>query len=248
MYYLADELGADNIRCNMVVPSWMWGPPVQMYVEGTAKQKGIPVEEALNDIVGDFPLAAHDRGRRGRRRGDVLRLRPRQGRHRPAPDGELRRDDALTDAAKRVVVWGTGFVGQAGDPRDRAATPPSSSSASASATRTRSARTPASSAASTRSASTATDDLDALVALEPDALVHYGPTAAHPKDNIRDIGAFLRAGIDVCSTAMTPWVWPAMSLNPPDWIAPDHRGVRGRRLVVLHDRHRSRASPTTCSP
>jgi NAD(P)-dependent dehydrogenase (short-subunit alcohol dehydrogenase family) len=56
MYYLADELGADNIRCNMVVPSWMWGPPVQMYVEGTAKHKGIPVEQALNDIVSGFPL------------------------------------------------------------------------------------------------------------------------------------------------------------------------------------------------
>ena len=50
--------------------------------------------------------------------------------------------------------------------------------------------------------------------------MHYGPTAAHPQDNIRDIGAFLRAGIDVCSTAMTPWVWPAMKQNPPDWIAP----------------------------
>ena len=56
MYYLADELGAHNIRCNMVVPSWMWGPPVQMYVEGTAKHKGITVEQALQDIVGDFPL------------------------------------------------------------------------------------------------------------------------------------------------------------------------------------------------
>ena len=66
----------------------------------------------------------------------------------------------------------------------------------------------------------ATDDLQALIALEPEALVHYGPTAAHPVDNVRDIGAFLRAGIDVCSTAMTPWVWPAMTLNPPDWIAP----------------------------
>jgi hypothetical protein len=66
----------------------------------------------------------------------------------------------------------------------------------------------------------ATDDLEALIALEPDALVHYGPTAAHPMDNVRDMGAFLRAGIDVCSTAMTPWVWPAMSLNPPDWAAP----------------------------
>ncbi len=67
---------------------------------------------------------------------------------------------------------------------------------------------------------TATNDLDELVALAPDALVHYGPTAAHPQDNIRDISAFLRAGIDVCSTAMTPWVWPAMQQNPPSWIAP----------------------------
>jgi hypothetical protein len=66
----------------------------------------------------------------------------------------------------------------------------------------------------------ATDDLDALVALAPDALVHYGPTAAHPADNIRVIGAFLRAGVDVCSTAMTPWVWPAMDRNPPAWIDP----------------------------
>ena len=34
------------------------------------------------------------------------------------------------------------------------------------------------------------------------------------------MGRFLRAGIDVCSTAMTPWVWPAMVLNPPSWIDP----------------------------
>jgi len=56
MYYLADELGADNIRCNMVVPSWMWGPPVQAFVEGKAKHKGVPVEEVLHEIVGNFPL------------------------------------------------------------------------------------------------------------------------------------------------------------------------------------------------
>ena len=65
-----------------------------------------------------------------------------------------------------------------------------------------------------------TDDLAALVALRPDALVHYGPTAAHADENIRVMGAFLRAGIDVCSTAMTPWVWPSMSLNPASWITP----------------------------
>ena len=39
---------------------------------------------------------------------------------------------------------------------------------------------------------TATDDVAALVALRPDALVHYGPTAAHADDNIATIGAFLR--------------------------------------------------------
>ena len=66
----------------------------------------------------------------------------------------------------------------------------------------------------------ATDDVDALIALKPDALVHYGPTAMHAKENIALITRFLRAGIDVCSTAMTPWVWPTMHLNPPNWIAP----------------------------
>jgi 2,4-diaminopentanoate dehydrogenase len=66
----------------------------------------------------------------------------------------------------------------------------------------------------------ATDDVEELIALAPDALVHYGPTAAHAVDNIALMSAFLRAGIDVCSTAMTPWVWPSMSLNPPSWIDP----------------------------
>jgi len=66
----------------------------------------------------------------------------------------------------------------------------------------------------------ATDDVDALIALQPDALVHYGPTAAHADVNIALMTRFLRAGIDVCSTAMTPWVWPTMHLNPPQWIQP----------------------------
>jgi NAD(P)-dependent dehydrogenase (short-subunit alcohol dehydrogenase family) len=56
MYYLADELGPDGIRVNMVVPSWMWGPPVEMFVKGQAKQQKISKEEALEQIVGGFPL------------------------------------------------------------------------------------------------------------------------------------------------------------------------------------------------
>jgi NAD(P)-dependent dehydrogenase (short-subunit alcohol dehydrogenase family) len=56
IYYLADELGPDNIRCNMVIPSWMWGPNVQMYVSGTARQQGRTEEEVLHDLVAEFPL------------------------------------------------------------------------------------------------------------------------------------------------------------------------------------------------
>lgn len=65
-----------------------------------------------------------------------------------------------------------------------------------------------------------TTSVDELIALKPDALVHYGPTAQYADDNIRVMTAFLRAGIDVCSTAMTPWVWPGMKQNPIDWIRP----------------------------
>ncbi len=56
MYYLADELGPDNIRCNMVIPSWMWGPNVEMYVTGTAANQGETEDEVLDGIVGRFPL------------------------------------------------------------------------------------------------------------------------------------------------------------------------------------------------
>jgi NAD(P)-dependent dehydrogenase (short-subunit alcohol dehydrogenase family) len=56
MYYLCDELGPDNIRCNMVIPSWMWGPNVEMYVTGTASSQGRSQDEVLGDIVGTFPL------------------------------------------------------------------------------------------------------------------------------------------------------------------------------------------------
>lgn len=66
----------------------------------------------------------------------------------------------------------------------------------------------------------ATDSVAELIALRPDAVVHYGPTAQFADENIRVIGSFLRAGIDVCSTAMTPWVWPEMTQTPAAWRDP----------------------------
>ena len=71
--------------------------------------------------------------------------------------------------AKRVVLWGTGFVGKLVIPG----------------------------------------------ILRHPALELVGVGVSTPAKVGRDVGAFPRAGIDVCSTAMTPWVWPAMTLNPP---------------------------------
>jgi NAD(P)-dependent dehydrogenase (short-subunit alcohol dehydrogenase family) len=41
MYYLARELGPDRIRVNTVVPTWMWGDPVEGYVNMKAEQEGV---------------------------------------------------------------------------------------------------------------------------------------------------------------------------------------------------------------
>ncbi|OHV34788.1 MULTISPECIES: SDR family oxidoreductase [Pseudofrankia] len=56
MYYLADELGPDGIRVNTVVPSWMWGPNVQLYVDFRAQAEGKSTDEILEEITGRFPL------------------------------------------------------------------------------------------------------------------------------------------------------------------------------------------------
>ena len=56
MYYLADELGPANIRCNMVIPSWMWGPPVQMLVSYRAGKAQRSEEEELAEMTSEFPL------------------------------------------------------------------------------------------------------------------------------------------------------------------------------------------------
>lgn len=54
----------------------------------------------------------------------------------------------------------------------------------------------------------ATTDIDATLALEADAVAYYGPTAAYAAANIENMVKALRAGKDVVSTAMTPFVYP----------------------------------------
>ena len=40
----------------MAVPTWMWGPPVQMYVKWQAKERGISEEEMIAEITARMPL------------------------------------------------------------------------------------------------------------------------------------------------------------------------------------------------
>ncbi|MGO8873931.1 MAG: dihydrodipicolinate reductase [Acidimicrobiales bacterium] len=125
----------------------------------------------------------------------------------------------MTVAPKRVVVWGTGFVGKMVIPEVLRHPAFELVGVGVSAPG-KVGRDVGEICGLDPVGLAATDDIDELVALRPDALVHFGPTAAHAADNIRDMGTFLRAGVDVCSTAMTPWVWPSMSLNPASWIDP----------------------------
>lgn len=53
---LAKELGEFGIRVNSVAMGWMWGPPVEQYVKGLAKQTGRTDEEVIAEIVEDIPI------------------------------------------------------------------------------------------------------------------------------------------------------------------------------------------------
>ena len=56
LYYLTQELGPDRIRVNMVVPSWMWGPPVQAFVRHRAKTEDVSEEAIVGEIASRIPL------------------------------------------------------------------------------------------------------------------------------------------------------------------------------------------------
>ena len=54
--HLTRELGPYRIRVNTVVPSWMWGPPVEAYVNMTAKAQDVDPETVTNRIAAQMPL------------------------------------------------------------------------------------------------------------------------------------------------------------------------------------------------
>ncbi|HZQ57554.1 MAG TPA: SDR family oxidoreductase [Acidimicrobiales bacterium] len=56
VWFLNRELGPSKIRVNTVVPTWMWGPPVEMFVGWMVESEGITQEQALARITGPMPL------------------------------------------------------------------------------------------------------------------------------------------------------------------------------------------------
>jgi NAD(P)-dependent dehydrogenase (short-subunit alcohol dehydrogenase family) len=56
MYHMVHELGPSKIRVNMVIPTWMWGPPVEGFVRVEAKRRGISQEEVIAGITKNMPL------------------------------------------------------------------------------------------------------------------------------------------------------------------------------------------------
>jgi NAD(P)-dependent dehydrogenase (short-subunit alcohol dehydrogenase family) len=53
---LATELGQYGIRVNQTYMGWMWGPPVEGFVNGQAEALGVPKEEVIAGITKDIPL------------------------------------------------------------------------------------------------------------------------------------------------------------------------------------------------
>jgi NAD(P)-dependent dehydrogenase (short-subunit alcohol dehydrogenase family) len=53
---LAYELGPSKIRVNAVVPGWMAGPSVDMYIEMTSSGRGVPAQEVVDELNARVPL------------------------------------------------------------------------------------------------------------------------------------------------------------------------------------------------
>ena len=53
---LATELGPKKIRVNTVIPTWMWGPPVQGYVRWQARERGVSEAEVREELESLFPM------------------------------------------------------------------------------------------------------------------------------------------------------------------------------------------------
>lgn len=54
--YLAKEVGKDGIRVNSIHMGWMWGAPVEGYMQWIAQEHKIPVEQQKAQVAASIPL------------------------------------------------------------------------------------------------------------------------------------------------------------------------------------------------
>jgi NAD(P)-dependent dehydrogenase (short-subunit alcohol dehydrogenase family) len=55
-FHLADELGPERIRVNLVVPTWMWGPPVEMFVDWKSTERDVSRDQVIGEITEGMSL------------------------------------------------------------------------------------------------------------------------------------------------------------------------------------------------
>ncbi len=53
---LAYELGPSGVRVNAVVPGWMAGPSVDIYIDMTSNGRGVPAQEVVDELNARVPL------------------------------------------------------------------------------------------------------------------------------------------------------------------------------------------------
>lgn len=56
MHHLALEIGPSKVRVNEVAPGWMYGPPIEMYLQMAADAQGISRDEAKSQLTKEMAL------------------------------------------------------------------------------------------------------------------------------------------------------------------------------------------------
>jgi NAD(P)-dependent dehydrogenase (short-subunit alcohol dehydrogenase family) len=54
--HLAADLGPDGVRVNTVLPGWIGGPNVEVYIEWESRARGVPASEVRAEIESRIPL------------------------------------------------------------------------------------------------------------------------------------------------------------------------------------------------